>query len=218
MSAVVPPPIGPDIRIWARQLSTFLARYLTRLAFKTSDMSAAEDGVMLWDGANGYPVMSKNGEWREVVLADGDLTGIITSDVTAAAVDTAYGLQFTDVDSTSIYIDGSNPTRIVFPEGGHYEVAFSAQIASSSSSTVTFRFWPRLNGTNLSGSTMVNTLHSNGATIVVARTAHFNLNAGDYLEAMWAVDSLSATLSATAATAYAPAAPAATISIMRLHA
>lgn len=216
--SLIPPPVGPDWKVWANQLTRFLARTMSNLQYKVGTENPSQDGILMWDGESGYPVMSKNGEWREVVLSDGDLTGIITSNVTAPAINTAYGLQFTDVDSTSIYISPSNPTRIVFPEGGHYEIAFSAQIASSSSSTVTFRFWPRLNGANLAGSTMVNTLHSNGATLVVARTAHFNLSAGDYLEAMWAVDSSSAYLQATPATAYAPAAPAATISIMRLHA
>jgi len=64
---------------------------------------------------------------------------------------------------------------------------------------------------------MKNALHQNGATLVVSRSAIFNLSAGDYLESMWAVDSTSGFLDATAATAFAPAAPASTIAITRLH-
>ena len=96
-------------------------------------------------------------------------------------------------------------------------VNFSAQISSTSSSTVRFWFWPRVNGSDVAGSTMVNALHQNGATLVVSRSAILNLTAGDYLEAMWAVDSTSGFLDASAATAFAPAAPATTISITRLH-
>jgi hypothetical protein len=53
--------------------------------------------------------------------------------------------------------------------------------------------------------------------LVVSRSAIFDVSAGDYLEAMWAVDSTSGFLDATAATAFAPAAPASTIAITRLH-
>jgi hypothetical protein len=51
----------------------------------------------------------------------------------------------------------------------------------------------------------------------VSRSAIFDVSANDYLEAMWAVDSTSGFLDATAATAFAPAAPASTIAITRLH-
>jgi hypothetical protein len=64
---------------------------------------------------------------------------------------------------------------------------------------------------------MENALHQNGAVLVVSRSAIFEINAGDYLEAMWAVDNTSGFLSANAATAFAPAAPASTIAITRLH-
>ena len=96
-------------------------------------------------------------------------------------------------------------------------VSFSAQIASTSGSTVNFWFWPRINGTDVTGSTMKNALHQNGSVLVVSRSAIFEFSAGDYLEAMWAVDSANGFLDATAATAFAPAAPASTIAITRLH-
>jgi len=51
----------------------------------------------------------------------------------------------------------------------------------------------------------------------VSRATTFTVSAGDYLEAAWAVDNTSGFLDAVAATAYAPAAPAATIGITRLH-
>ena len=113
--------------------------------------------------------------------------------------------------------NGTPASRIVFAEAGQYMISFSAQIASTSASTVNFWFWPRVNGTDVTGSTMKNALHQNGATLVVSRSAIFDLQAGDYLEAMWAVDSTSGFLDATTATAFAPAAPASTIAITRLH-
>jgi hypothetical protein len=64
---------------------------------------------------------------------------------------------------------------------------------------------------------MKNALHQNNAVLVVSRSAIFDLAAGDYLEVMWAVDTVTGTLKPTAATAFAPDAPASTITITRLH-
>ncbi len=215
MTAPVLPPVGPNWQTWARQLNAYLGRQLNRLLFKTTDDNPSENGVILWDEANGYPVVSKDGEFRQIVLSDGHGEGAITTTQTAAATNTAYALTYTFSENDGLTLSGS---QIQFDEGGHYLVSFSAQIASSSASTVNFWFWPRINGTDVTNASMKNALHQNGATLVVSRSAILSVSAGDYLEAMWAVDSTSGTLSAVAATAFAPAAPASTISILRVHA
>lgn len=216
MSVGLPPPFGPDWKVWARQLSAYLARTASTLRGYTADASPSQSGILLWDNVNGYPVVSKNNEWRQVVLEDGHYAGTITTDVTAALVDTAYPLTFTASLSDGI-TNGTPASRIVFEEGGHYMVSFSAQISSTSASTVLFRFWPRINGVDQTGSTIVAALHQNNATTVVSRATTFTVSAGDYIEAAWTVDNTSGFLDAVAATAYAPAAPAATIGITRLH-
>jgi hypothetical protein len=71
---------------------------------------------------------------------------------------------------------------------------------------------------DVTGSTIVASLHNNGATIVVSRTAIFSVSAGDVLNVMWATDSTSGYLHAHAATAYAPAAPSVTLAINRIQA
>lgn len=217
MSVVLPPPVGQDWQNWARQLSAFLGRKLSQLTYKSSGSSAAEDGVILWDAINGYPVVSSNGVWRQVILEDGHFDGAVTTQQTAAAANTAYPLTYTAAISEGI-ATGTPASRIVFDEAGHYMVSFSAQITSTSASSITFYFWPRINGVDLIGSTMVNTLKNNGASLVVSRASAFVVNAGDYLEAMWAASSTAGSLTADAATAFCPAAPASTISITRLHA
>ena len=210
------PPITMDLSKWAENLQRYLGRALDQLGFKETYSSASENGVMLWDNVNGYPVVSKNGEWVQVVLENGKYSGAVTTDQTAVAINTAYALTYTSSSAHNIS-NGTPASRIVFDEAGQYMISFSAQIASTSSSTVNFWFWPRVNGSDVTGSTMKNALHQNGAVLVVSRSSIFELNAGDYLEAMWAVDSTSGFLDATAATAFAPAAPASTIAITRLH-
>ena len=216
MTSIAPPPQGTDWRVWARQLSAYLSRAIPTLQFKTGNETAATNGVLLWDNVNGYPVVSKNGEFRQIVLSDGKYAGHVLTDQTAASTNTAYALTYTAQTADGI-TNGTPASRMVFEEAGQYMVSFSAQISSSSASTVSFWFWPRINGADIAGASMKNALHQNNATLVVSRTSIFDAAAGDYLEAMWAVDSISGTLDASAATAFAPAAPASTILITRLH-
>lgn len=212
------PVIGQDLRGWGEELRRFLARTWDNLSFKASDASPASDGIILWDADGGYPVVSKSGVFRQVVLADGYAIIGQDADVTAAAADTAYEIELDGVALQGITLTGTPATDITFVEAGLYSIAFTAQIASTSSSTVNFRFWPRVNAVDVAGSTIVASLHNNGSTITVSRTAIFSFAAGDVLNAMWATDSTSGSLKAHAATAYAPAAPSVTIAINRIQA
>ncbi len=211
-----PEPKGNDWQAWGRRLMLFLGQTRSALVQQTGEETAAEDGIMMWDRENKYPVVSKDGAWVQIVLEDGQYAGAVTTDQTAASANTAYALTYTSSIADGV-TNGTPASRLVFEEAGQYMIGFSAQIASTSSSTVNFWFWPRVNGVDVSGSTMKNALHSNSSVLVVSRSAIFDLQAGDYLEAMWAVDSTSGFLDATAATAFAPAAPASTIAITRLH-
>jgi len=216
MAAPVLPPIGDNVKAWGNNLTAYLRRQLPRLYFKTADDNPSENGVILWDDENGYPVVSKNGAFVQIVLEDGQYAGAVTTDQTAASTNTAYALTYTSSIAQGV-TNGTPASRIVFAEAGQYMISFSAQIASTSSSTVNFWFWPRINGVDVTGSTMKNALHQNGSVLVVSRSAIFDVSANDYLEAMWAVDSTSGFLDATVATGFAPAAPASTIAITRLH-
>ena len=218
MPSPILPPIGPDLSQWGRQLTQFLQSNLAKLGFKTDVDNPSEDGVILWDRENKYPVVSKDGAFVQVILEDGHASFYRTTDVTAAATNTAYAITY-DAPSGNVGIDrdATDNSKIVFSEAGEYLLMFSAQISSTSSSTVKFYFWPRLNGTDASNNTMVNSLHQNNATLVVSRSAKFDVSAGDELQVMWAVDSTSGFLDAQAATAFSPAAPATTLHITRMH-
>lgn len=211
-----PEPKGNDWQAWGRRLMLFLGQTRSSLVQQTGDETAAEDGIMMWDRENGYPVVSKGGEWRQIVLEDGRYIGAVTADQTAAAANTAYALTYVSSIANGIS-NGTPASRLVFAEGGEYMISFSAQISAGSSSSVDFYFWPRINGVDVGGSTMVNTLKSNGARLVVSRSSIFEVSAGDYLEAMWATSDTNGFLDATTATAFCPAAPASTIAITRLH-
>jgi hypothetical protein len=215
----VPGLIGDNWQPWAQRINQYLGRVRSALRFRSTADTAVDNGVLLWDNTNGYPVVSKDGVWRQITLADGYALLNKDTSVTAALADTAYKIQFDPIMvGGGVSLDGTYPTRIVFAEGGTYLLGFSAQITSSHASSVEFRFWPVINGTNVAGSTIVASLKNNGDTTVVSRTAIFQITAGDYLEVDWATTSTSSFLEAHAATAYAPASPSATLSITRIRA
>ena len=213
----VVPPITFDLSAWAENLRRYLGKALNQLDAKDASVSAAEDGVLLWDRINGYPVVSKNGEWRQIVLEDGHGDFYIAADVTAASANTEYKLTYTAEASNSGITLGTPATRIVFEEAGEYVIAFSAQISSTSGSTVHFYFWPSVNGTDINNSAMTTALHQNNATLITSRTQIFTVAANDYLEVNWMVDSTAGFLNATAAASPVPNIPASTLSITRLH-
>ena len=217
MPVPVLPPIGPDLRQWGRQLTIYLQQNLAKLGFKTSTDNPSENGVILWDNVNGYPVVSKNGEFRQIVLEDGHADFILTADVTPAAANTAYKLTYDALAGNDGITQGTPASRIVFEEAGQYVIAFSAQISSTSASTVHFYFWPSVNGTNIADSAMTTALHRNNATVVTSRTQIFTVAAGDYFEVNYMIDSTQGFLNYTAASSPVPAIPASTLAITRLH-
>ena len=217
MAAPVLPPLGPDWAQWGRQLSSYLSRQLPRLFTKSTGDNPSENGIILWDEVNGYPVVSKNNEWRQVVLEDGHANFILTSDVTPALANTAYKLTYDAPVGNSGITQGTPPSRIVFEEAGEYILSFSAQISSTSASTVHFYFWPSVNGTAVADSAMTTALHQNNATVVVSRSQIFTVTAGSYVEVNYMIDSTNGFLNYTAASSPVPALPASTLSITRLH-
>ena len=217
MPVPVLPPIGPDLRQWGRQLTIYLQQNLAKLGFKTSTDNPSENGVILWDNVNGYPVVSKNGEFRQIVLEDGHADFIKTADVVPVAANTAYKLTYDAPTGNDGITQGTPASRIVFEEAGQYVISFSAQISSTSASTVHFYFWASVNGVNVPDSAMTTALHQNNATVVTSRTQIFTLAANDYLEVNYMIDSTSGFLNYTAASSPVPAIPASTLAITRLH-
>lgn len=223
---IVPSPADSTLMRWATDVHNYLRDSGTNSVEPTTVLmqhqiggeKATTDGLLMWDAVNGYPVVSKDGSWHQLTMGDGHAILAQDANITAAAANTAYAIQFdTPSFAQDISLSPTNPTRLVFGSGGLYRVSFTAQIYSTSGSTLEFRFWPRVNGTNVGGSTMVASLHNNGATIVVSRDSIFQFAAGDYLEAMWATTSTNGSLLAHAATAYAPASPSATMAISRVQ-
>ncbi len=222
---IVPVPNKDNMLRWAQDVHNYLRGgdnavvepQTVLMQHQIGGEKASVDGLLMWD-TNGYPVVSKSGSWRPIVISDGHALFGQDVDITAAAANTAYAIQYdAPAFANDISLDPTFPTRIVFSEGGLYNISFTAQISSTSSAQVNFRFWPRVNGVDAAGSTMVATLHNNGATTVVSRSTLWQFTAGNYLQVIWAVDDTRGRLKAHAATAYAPVSPSTTLSISRVQ-
>jgi len=138
-----------------------------------------------------------------------------TTDQTLAAANTGYAISF----DTHPVMDGITlvtGTKVTVPTTGIYSISFSAQITSTSASTKMVWFWPKLNGTSIPGSTIIQTISGASTTLIVTRNGLFSLNANDYIEAWWAADSTAVQLEAAPATAFAPTTPSAVLAIHKV--
>ena len=210
-----PPAAGrTEYRRWAERLNDFLVRTKSKLAFYVAGDSADEDGVLLWD-RTGYPVISKDNQWSQIVLADGYGEIACTTSQVATAANTAYQIPFNSSSTDGgISVNSSNNTRIDFVEAGVYSITGHIQLKSSSAASKTVYYWLSVNGSNVDHSERL-TIHNNNAVGLLAVTDQINLNAGDYIQFNYAVDDVALWLDASAATAFAPASEAARISITR---
>ena len=97
-----PEPRDKDWQTWGRRMMSYLSQTRSALVQQTGDESAADDGTLMWDRENLYPVVSKNGEWVQVVLEDGKYAGAVSTDQTAASTNTAYALTYTSSTADGI--------------------------------------------------------------------------------------------------------------------
>jgi len=214
VSEIPPPPFG-TFQQWGERLNGYLQRVRDKLSFKNADSRASDDGLLLWDPSEDQVVVSTSGEWKVLRYGHSDHAAYYTTATyTAAAANTAYPINWENTAyEQHVDIDGTYPSRIVFEHAGIYQIDFSCELQSTNSSSKSVYIFPRINGTDIPYSTIKHSITANGESKVVSRSGIFTVEAGDYLEAMYAVTDTALRIQGTAATAFAPAAPSATIVI-----
>lgn len=172
-----------------------------------------------WDPGKGkgyYHYDSDTSGWVKHSLDEARGMFYDTTDQTPASANTAQAITWNSTGLTEDISIGTPTSRIVFDKAGCYEIAFSAQVTSGSSSSKDLWFWPKVNGVDVPNTTMKMTISDNSATQVFSRAAIFVVSANDYLEAYWAADSTSVTLEAAPATAFAPATPSVILTVNKI--
>lgn len=215
-----PPPLGDTWTTWGERLNVYLQRFMYRLPFLRGGEAASDDGVFAWEPTDTHMVVVRDGEYVPLMYGY-NAYGAFYSTVaqTASTINTATLITWNNTAlSNYVSVDGTNTSRIVFEKAGVYEVHFSGELHSTNSSAKTIYLWPRLNGVDVSGSTMVNTLETNNHRKTVSRSGLFQVSADDYLEAVFAVDDLDLDFDPLAATAFAPATPSVTIMVKEVTA
>lgn len=73
MSREFPPPYSQENpNLWAEDLNDYLARVRELVAQKQASDVATENGILLYDAANGYLVVSVGNEFVQVLMAKGN--------------------------------------------------------------------------------------------------------------------------------------------------
>jgi hypothetical protein len=133
MSAPILPPVVGDLAQWGRSLTRYLTQNLYKLGFKTADSNPSENGVILWDNVNGYPVVSKNNVFRQIVLEDGHYDGTVSTNQTAASINTAYALTFTQDLASGITNGTRNGHNVVLDKNKrhrHFQIGNGKHVTS----------------------------------------------------------------------------------------
>lgn len=217
-----PPPLGDKWNAWGERLNSWLTTTRDKLRFLVGGESASEDGILMWNPNITKPVVSIDGVWTPFGLGSGTNNGshayvYSTTSQTASSINTAYGIEWDSIGAhNNISINVSDSTRIDFAKGGTFYISFHATASSSNSSTKTLYFFPEINGVVYENTTIITTLHENGQKKVSSRNGLFTVSAGDYLQAMWATTDTAAWLEQNSATAFAPATPSVTMSIVEV--
>lgn len=136
-----------------------------------------------------------------------------TSDQVPTLANTANAITWDSALIANGVSIGAPTSRIVVANAGLYKFSASFQLTSSSASVKNVWFWFRKNGVDIPNTSMITSLDSSTAVRTPSRSLFFSMLAGDYIELMWASDSVNATLDNIAATAFAPAAPAAILTV-----
>lgn len=135
-----------------------------------------------------------------------------TTTYVPAAANTGYPINFENVYLHNA-VERTDTTRIVVGVSGVYNFQFSGQLTSTNSSSKTVYVWLRRDGVDIGYSTRVYTLSGSGQSAVADWSFNIDMQAGQYMEIVWAASSTSVSLTATAPTAPHPGIPSAVISV-----
>lgn len=136
-----------------------------------------------------------------------------TTDQVPSAINTANPITWTAALIANGLSIGAPASRIVAAHAGLYNFSASFQLTSGSASVKNVWLWYRKNGVDIANSALITSMDSGTAVRAPSRTLLISLAAGDYVELVWAADDVNVTLDAVPATAFAPAAPAALLTV-----
>lgn len=138
----------------------------------------------------------------------------------AVAANTAYSMIFRQTDAAAtLGVTIANgtlgfPTRVTVPHTGVYNIAFSAQLQRvSGGSSQTVDIWLSKGGVNVANTNTKLTFQANSGFLVAAWNFFIKLNAGEYIELVWATSDVNIIMANEAANSLHPVTPSAILTI-----
>lgn len=138
-----PIPVGSDWKTWARQLNGFLGQSIPNLSHKTGDETASQNGTVLWDEENGYPVVSKSGAFEQVQIGANEYYQAIWAEENSTLADNTYEWAFGNGADTPT----NNGICLFIPSG--YTAAIVAMSATTNNASGTPTIEASVNGSDI---------------------------------------------------------------------
>jgi hypothetical protein len=140
-----------------------------------------------------------------------------TTTQTATTINTPTPITYNSTDiSNGVFLRAGN-SEIQVDTEGVYNFQFSIQLDKTTGGVGLFWIWPRVNGVDVRSSASQVRIQGNDAEIFNAANFFFDLKSGDYVQFMFAVNSLSVELVTFPATAFYPAIPSIIVTVNNIR-
>ena len=130
-----------------------------------------------------------------------------TTSQTAAAINTAYPIRFSNTTLTKGVYIGTPTSRVYVDRVGTYNFQFSIQLNKASASAKSVYIWCRINGVDVPYSGTDVTLAGSSAAVVAAWNFVLTMDAGDYFELVWSTNDTGCFISSIVAAPPVPGIP-----------
>ena len=138
-----------------------------------------------------------------------------TVDQNATSANTAYALQFENTYlGEAISIAGGSNTQITPTYSGVYNFELSVEITSGSASSKTLDFWVRRSGVDIANTAREHIIAGSGGVDDFEYSFTIDVQAGQYIELMWATDDTNVTIDYQAASSPRPAIPSTLVTVI----
>jgi|TARA_Y100000004_G_scaffold193370_1_gene255779 hypothetical protein len=140
-----------------------------------------------------------------------------TVDQNAGSTGTAYAIQFENTYLGEAMSVASN-TRITPTYSGVYNFEVSAQLTSNSAASKTVDVWVKRSGTDVTNTAKQHVLSGSGSIDAINYNFTIDVQAGQYIEIMWATSDTDVSLNHQAASSPRPVVPSAIVSAFLISA
>ena len=136
-------------------------------------------------------------------------------DQSPTSPNTPYPVVFGTTDiARGFHVDGEDPpdySKVYAEDSGYYKFDATLSLTSTNSSSKSFYVWIRRNGVDVPRSAKRQSISGNGTYALLQYTYSVSLDAGDYIQIMYASSDTMVSINAPDATAFCPAIPSAAL-------